>query len=131
MAINPILAGEIQLASTTSIRLDRKVPDDIVDVLPPEAGPVQERPRDLSMTEMQAIVKMAQTNATLFKVSSEYDAVLRSRITPPPVRFDWEVGAPVPKQDKAVSLGLSADQPVQKQTTKIKETTNVRSKSDK
>jgi hypothetical protein len=118
MAINPILAGEIQLASTTSIRLDRKVPDDIVDVPPPEVGPAQERPKDLSMTETQAIIKMAQTNATLFKVSGEYDAVLRSLITPPSARFDWEVSAPVPKDDKkAVSLGLSADQPVQKQTT--------------
>ena len=114
MAINPILAGEIQMAYTTSIRLDRKVSDDLVDTVPPPTeGPA--KAVEITMTEAQAIMRMAQTNATLLKVGGEEDALLRLVITPPPVRFDWEVSAPVRKDlDQAVSLGAKAGTPVPK-----------------
>jgi hypothetical protein len=117
MAINPILAGEIQMAYTTAIRLDRKVPDDLVEqVPPPQAGPTLPPAKaiDVTMSDAQAIMKMAQTNATLLKVSGEEDALIRLVITPPPVHFDWAIEI-VPKgPDKAVSLGLSAGKPVPK-----------------
>jgi hypothetical protein len=112
--INPILAGLIQMSVTTSIRMDRKVQDDIVEGVPPAAAPPA-KAIELTMSETQAITKMVQCNATLLKVSEEEDALIRMLESPPLARFDWAVDRPVKKEERAVSLGMVAEAPVPKQ----------------